>query len=110
MHEELVNNQQQMQELRADSLATKGNAGGVDIWLNSGESVSLGSRQNVFSFNGIDQYNRAKVNISGKKHRLIPGDFVEAPVTGGNWKVFYKQAPRADDKTRAGFDVVSPED
>ncbi len=110
MQEELINSQQKIESLREDSLAKTGRAGGVDVWLNSGESISVGSRQNVFSFNGIDAYKRAKVNINGKKHTLVPGDFVEAPVANNVWKVFYKQAPRENDQDRAGFDVVSPED
>jgi hypothetical protein len=110
MHEELVNSHQQMEKLRADSLAERGSAGGVDIWLKTGESISVGSRQNVFSFNGVDGYKRAKVNHSGKKHTLTPGDFVEVPVADEIWKVFYKQVSSEGDKNRAGFDVVSPED
>jgi len=107
--EELVSSQEQIESLRKDSLETQGMAGGADVWLKSGESITVGNRQNVFSFNGLDAYYRAKVNLSGKQHVLNLGDFVEAPTADGSWKVFYKQKTKGEDRYQTGFDVVQPE-
>ena len=90
INEELVSSQEQIESLRLDSLESAGMAGGADVWLKSGESITVGNRQNVFSFKGLDAYYRARVNISGKQHTLTLGDLVEAPTPDGNWKVFYK--------------------
>jgi len=107
--EELVSSQKQIESLRLDSLATQGAAGGADLWLKAGESISVGTRQNVFSFTGLDAYHRAKINLSGESQVLELGDFVEAPTPNGNWKVFYKQKYKGDDRYQSGFDVVRPE-
>jgi len=107
--EELGSSQNQIESLRLDSLATQGSAGGADLCLKSGESISVGTRQNVFSFTGLDAYHQAKINLSGQAKVLELGSFVEASTPDGNWKVFYKQKYKGEDRNHSGFDVVRPE-
>lgn len=109
INEELIANQKQVESLREESLEKQGSAGGADLWLKAGESISVGSRQNVFSFTGLDAYHRAKINLSGDAQVLELGSFVEATTPDGNWKVFYKQKYKGDDRHQSGFDVVRPE-
>lgn len=108
-HTELRQSQTEIESLRKEALAEQGSASGADVWLAPGESISVGSRDNVFSLLSTSTLLRANVNISGKSHTLYPGDFVEAPVQGKVWKVFYKQSGRGDDRSQLGFDIVAPE-
>jgi hypothetical protein len=106
-HDELRASAEQIEELRAAALKEQGTASGVDFWLSAGESVSVGSRENVFAVNRIyggDVF----VNMSGASARLKPGEFVEAKVGDEVYKVFYRMAPKRGEAQRAGFDLVRP--
>jgi hypothetical protein len=107
-HTELRRAQGEVETLREKSLTVTGSAGGADLWLKPGESVTVGSRENVFSLLSVESSHRARVNISGKSSLLSPGDFVEAPTADGVWKVFYKQSSRGGDRSELGFDLVAP--
>jgi hypothetical protein len=107
-HDELGSSQREIERLRAQSLETSGIAAGADVWLSPGQSITVGSRDNVLSLVSVDGYRRARVNLSGKVTVMTAGDFVEAPVGDDVWKVFYKQTARGDDNSAVGFDVVDP--
>lgn len=95
---------QQVATLREESLADRGYAGGADFWLKKGESVSVGSADNVFGVVRIWQA-AADVNLNGRKSRLSVGDTVEFSANGSDCRIFYKQGnPRQDG--RVGFDVT----
>jgi len=84
-------------------LAASGMAGGADFWLKGGESLNLGSRDQVFA---LQAYSRgvAAVNLSGTARRLAVGDVIEFMAGERACKVFFKQAtPREDG--RVGFDL-----
>jgi hypothetical protein len=104
-HTELREHQKELDSLRQQSLLTSGVSGGVDFWLEVGESVNVGSRENVFALTRIYSQT-AYVTINGQAKSLRPGDFVEVTAGGGTYRVFYRNAPRADDRSRVGFDVV----
>ncbi|MDM3870887.1 hypothetical protein QSV34_05910 [Porticoccus sp. W117] len=107
--DELRKSLAQIESLRADALAAQGAAKGADVWLKAGESVSVGARHNVVSVVSIDPYRRAVVNFNGDKSTLEVGQFVDVPSKDGNWRVFYRQSQRGDDRYQLGFDVVAPE-
>ena len=107
--DELRKSLAQIEALRADALAAQGAAKGADVWLKAGESISVATKQNVFSVVSIDPYRRAVINLNGKKSTLEVGEFVDAPAKDGNWRVFYRQSQRGDDRYQVGFDVVAPE-
>jgi hypothetical protein len=92
----------QVASLRDESLNERGFAGGADVWLGVGESISVGDTSHVF---GVVRMwaNAADVNFNGTKSRLSAGD--SARVDGHNCAVFLKQG-RRDEDARAGFDVV----
>ena len=84
-------------------LAESGMAGGADFWLKAGESLNLGSRDQVF---GLQAYARgiSQVNLSGTARRLAVGDVIDFMAGERTCKVFFKQAtPREDG--RVGFDL-----
>jgi hypothetical protein len=84
-------------------LAESGMAGGADFWLKAGESLNLGSRDQVFA---LQAYARgiSLVNLSGTARRLAVGDVIDFMAGDRTCKVFFKQAtPREDG--RVGFDL-----
>jgi hypothetical protein len=84
-------------------LAESGMAGGADFWLKAGESLNLGSRDQVFA---LQAYARgiSAVNLSGTARRLAVGDVIDFTAGDRACKVFFKQAtPREDG--RVGFDL-----
>ncbi len=84
-------------------LAESGMAGGADFWLKAGESLNLGSRDQVFA---LQAYARgiSAVNLSGTARRLAVGDVIDFMAGELTCKVFFKQAtPREDG--RVGFDL-----
>jgi hypothetical protein len=85
------------------ALAESGMAGGADFWLKAGESLNLGSRDQVFA---LQAYARgiSAVNLSGAARRLAVGDVIDFTAGDQACKVFFKQAtPREDG--RVGFDL-----
>jgi hypothetical protein len=93
----------QLAELKQRQLTESGYAGGADFWLKSGESVTVGSKDQVFSL--IAARNTfADVNLSGKRKRLTIGDGLQLPDDSGGCKIFYKQAKARPDG-RVGFDL-----
>lgn len=87
--------------LREQTLDEKGFAGGADIWLGVGESITVGDRSHVL---GVVRMwaDTADVNFNGTKSRMSVGDLVS--VEGLDCAVFLKQGRREDG--RAGFDVT----
>jgi hypothetical protein len=84
-------------------LAERGIAGGADFWLKAGESLSLGSRDQVFAMQGFGR-GIVVVNLSGTAQRLAVGDVIDFMAGDRACKVFFKQAtPREDG--RVGFDL-----
>ena len=84
-------------------LAESGMAGGADFWLKGGESLTLGSRDQVFALQGFGR-GIAAVNLSGTTRRLAVGDVIDFMAGDRTCKVFFKQAtPREDG--RVGFDL-----
>ena len=90
----------QVASLRQQSLAEKGFAGGADVWLGVGESITVGDTSHVV---GVVRMwsNAADVNFNGTKSRMSVGDVVS--VEGLDCAVFMKQGRRAEDG-RAGFE------
>ena len=86
--------------LRGRALDEQGFAGGADVWLGVGESISVGDTRNVFGITYMWQ-SAVDVNLNGQKSRLQPGDSVDT----GQCLVFLKQSRRENDN-RAGFDVT----
>jgi hypothetical protein len=94
----------QMEQLREESLAANGFAGGAGVWLGAGESISVGDKSHVF---GVTRVNRGTVNVTlnGKASQMGVGAVLSATTDAGECQVFYRQAtPREDGKV--GFDVV----
>ena len=90
---------EQVANLRQSSLDERGFAGGADFWLNSGESVAVGDRNNVLGVTRI-WGEVVDVNLNGQKSRLKVGDTVTTP----SCTVFFRQGLREIDG-RVGFDV-----
>jgi len=90
---------EQVANLRQASLDERGFAGGADFWLNSGESVAVGDRNNVLGVTRI-WGEVVDVNLNGQKSRLKVGDTVTTP----GCTVFFRQGLREIDG-RVGFDV-----
>lgn len=107
-HTELNRYKDEVATLRERTLEKTGSAGGADVWLKVGESVTVGARQNVFSVLAVLSSSRARVNISGKISIISVGDYVEAPSDEGVWRVYFKQTSRDGDRTQLGFDLVAP--
>ncbi|MDH4047892.1 MAG: hypothetical protein OEW68_00020 [Gammaproteobacteria bacterium] len=94
---------EQVTELKDRQLADAGFSGGADLWLKSGESVNVGSRDNVFGLLGT-RSNFADINLNGTRKRVYVGDPIPVEGDGTDCTIFYKQAkPRADG--RVGFDL-----
>jgi hypothetical protein len=93
----------QVASLRQQSLEEKGFAGGADVWLDAGESVSVGDTDHVF---GVVRTwaNEVDVKLNGRKSRLTVGDSVNVEAANTDCTVFVKQARRSEDG-RFGFDV-----
>tara|TARA_R110002096_G_scaffold2619_5_gene13572 strand:- start:13183 stop:13770 length:588 start_codon:yes stop_codon:yes gene_type:complete len=89
----------QIANLEQQSLDERGFAGGVDFWLKTGESVSIGDRRHVFGLTR-DWGKVVDVNLNGVKTRMKVGDTASTD----SCTVFFKQGvARADG--RVGFDV-----
>lgn len=100
---ELVYLGTQVAEFKEQALAERGFAGGADLWLKNGESVSVGDARHVFGVTRIHK-GVVDVNANGGKSRLSVGDTVDISAEATSCVVFFKQsAPRADG--RVGFDV-----
>lgn len=100
---ELTTLNQQVADLRQQALEERGFAGGADLWLGNGESVSVGDSQHVLGV--VYTWNTAvDVNLNGEKSRLNVGDSVSVDAASGSCMVFFKQRPRKEDR-RVGFDV-----
>ncbi len=94
----------QVTALRQEQLADAGFAGGADFWLKGGESVTVGSDNQVFGLLGA-RSGFADVNLSGARKRVYVGDAIPVPAENPACTIFYKQAtPRADG--RIGFDLT----
>jgi len=94
----------QVTALRQEQLADAGYAGGADFWLKGGESVTVGSDNQVFGLLGA-RSGFADVNLSGARKRVYVGDAIPVPAENPACTIFYKQAtPRADG--RIGFDLT----
>lgn len=107
-HDEIRIYQQQLDALREQAMAATGAAGGADIWLGAGESVSVGSRDEVFAVNRLyGSYIGA--TLSGKNSRLAPGEYFETAGDGPTYRVYLKQMPNDASSKRAGFDIVKME-
>lgn len=107
-HDEIRIYQQQLDALREQAMAATGVAGGADIWLGAGESVSVGSRDEVFAVNRLyGSYIGA--TLSGKSSRLAPGEYFETAGDGPTYRVYLKQMPNDASSKRAGFDIVMME-
>ncbi|MEZ6241624.1 MAG: hypothetical protein R3B57_01125 [Phycisphaerales bacterium] len=107
--DELKGARAELDRLKQDALEASGSAGGANLWLKPGESVTIaGKPGNVFAFNNLTyrgRFNDLTVNVSGKTERMIVGGHVDFPADNGSWRVIYKQSEaRADG--RVGFDVV----
>jgi hypothetical protein len=94
----------QVTALRQEQLAEGGYAGGADFWLKGGESVTVGSDNQVFGLLGA-RGGFADVNLNGTRKRVYVGDPIPVPSENPSCTVFYKQAtPRA--YGRIGFDLT----
>ena len=93
----------QVASLREESLASRGFAGGANMWLRDGEGVTVGDAQHVFGL--VKTWpTRVDVNVNGKKMRMAVGDALPVADDTNACIIFFKQAkPRADG--RVGFDV-----
>lgn len=93
----------QVAEFKEQALTERGFAGGADLWLKNGESVSVGDARHVFGVTRIYK-GVVDVNANGAKSRLSVGDTVDISSEATSCVVFFKQsAPRPDG--RVGFDV-----
>ena len=108
-HQELRGYSQEVASLRAESLKTKGVAKGADFYLTPGESITVGTRDNVFSLLNVRKDGRSYVNLSGNLKWLKTGDFMEAPVESGVYKIYNKGAT-SESSSKIGFDLVRPSD
>jgi len=92
----------QVASLRQKSLEEQGFAGGADVWLGPGESISVGDTRHVL---GVVRMwaTQADVIFNGTKSRMSVGDVTS--IDGLDCDVFLKQGRRAEDG-RAGFDVT----
>ncbi len=103
--DELRGARTEIARLKEEALEATGTAGGANLWLGIGESVTVGAPGNVLGLLRIQHGNDVRVNVSGEVKEVLLGDFVEFPVGESTIRVFYKQAkPRQDG--RVGFDVV----
>lgn len=101
--QELTLLNRQVANLRQQTLDERGFAGGADLWLATGESISVGDSQHVFGV--VRTWTTAvDVNLNGEKSRLKVGDAVTVPTANGDCTVFFKQGLRKED-SRSGFDV-----
>jgi len=93
----------QVNSMKEESLASRGFAGGADMWLQDGEGVTVGDAQHVFGL--VKTWpKRVDVNVNGKKMRMAVGDALPVADEANACIIFFKQAkPRADG--RVGFDV-----
>lgn len=110
-NEELRGARAEIDRLKEQALEASGTAGGADLWLKAGESVTVGQVGTVLSlvsFSGQTagtRTQRAVLNVAGESKTLGVGDAAQVKAGGKTYKVIYKQiAPRADG--RVGFDVV----
>lgn len=105
-HMELATLHEEVTRLRAQVLEENGTSSGADFWLLPNESITLSERGFVFSLITVHRGATViDVNLSGKTHRIKPGDFVEFETADSICKVFYKVAHPREDK-RYGFDLV----
>lgn len=107
--DELRGARAQIERLRAEALDARGSAGGAEVWLAPGESITVaGFPGNVFALKKFTYSGRSAdltVNVSGKESRMAVGDAAEFPAKDGVWRVIYKQATARGDG-RVGFDLV----
>lgn len=110
-NEELRGARAEIDRLKEQALEASGAAGGADLWLKAGESVSVGQAGTVVSlvnFRGQNAGTRTMsvvVNVAGESKTLGVGDAAPVKAGGETYKIIYKQtAARADG--RVGFDVV----
>lgn len=92
----------EVSSLRETSLVDRGFAGGADVWLGPGESVTVGTKRNVVGVTRVWAA-AADVNMNGEKSRISVGGLLDVDDAGCT--VFLKQGRRPEDG-RAGFDVV----
>jgi len=107
--DELRGARAELDRLKQTALETTGSAGGANLWLKPGESVTIaGKPGNVFALRSFTYRGRTddlSVNVSGTPTRMVVGGGADFPGDGGVWRVIYKLSEaRADG--RVGFDVV----
>jgi hypothetical protein len=110
-HEELRGARAEIDRLKEQLLEATGAAGGANLWLKPGESVTVGQAGTVFSFTNFagptsgTRTTKVAVNVAGESKPLGVGDAAQVKAGSDTYKVIYKQtAPRADG--RVGFDLV----
>lgn len=101
--QELTLLNRQVADLRQQALDQRGFAGGADLWLGNGESVSIGDERHVLGV--VRTWTIVvDVNLNGQKSRLNVGDALTVAADKGDCTVFFKQGLRKEDN-RVGFDV-----
>ena len=110
-NEELRGARAEIDRLKEQAFEASGAAGGADLWLKPGESVSVGQAGTVLSLVNYSgptsgtRTTRVVMNVAGESKTLAVGDAAQMKVGNETFKIIYKQtAPRADG--RVGFDVV----
>jgi hypothetical protein len=119
-HEELRGAKAEIDRLKEQALESTGAAGGANLWLKPGESVTIGRAGpggqagqagtvvSFTSFSGPTASTRttgAVIKVGGETKRLGVGDAAQVKAGSDSYRIIYKQtAPRADG--RVGFDVV----
>ena len=110
-HEELRGARAEIDRLKEHALEAAGAAGGANLWLKPGESMTIGQSGTVLSFINFGgptsgtRTSRVAVNVAGEPKTLGVGDAAMVSSGSDTYKIIYKQtAPRADG--RVGFDVV----
>jgi hypothetical protein len=110
-HEELRGARAEIDRLKEQALDAAGAAGGADLWLKPGESVTVGQAGTVLSFvnfggpTSSTRTSRVAVNVAGEARTLGVGDAALVKAGSDTYRVIYKQtSPRADG--RVGFDLV----
>jgi len=109
--DELRGARAEIDRLKEQALESGGAAGGANLWLKPGESVTVGKAGTVVSltnFSGRSAGTRTTnvvLNVAGEAKTLGVGDAAQVKAGSDTYSIIYKQTAARTDG-RVGFDVV----
>jgi len=97
---------QEAADAKSELLKTAGVSSGIGVWLAEGESVNVGSPNQVFALRRRLTAADLEVTLSGNTQKVGVGDVIKSNANGRECNVLVRQVVPRQQDGRLGFDVT----